>query len=70
MGDNMTTEQEKLIEALFTAGSRFMDAKAAFDRCLAIEGTPALKDLAATYGQALDDAMNAHTNIIQSAVRS
>jgi hypothetical protein len=62
----MTPEQEALIDNLLTAGQRLIAAQAAFDRCLAAEGTPALKDVAGSYQRALNEAMDAHTALVQA----
>lgn len=69
-GDNMTTEQEKLIDALYQKATSFIDAQNVFDRCLAIEGTPALKDIASGYKRRLEEMIEASSRVMQSAVQS
>jgi hypothetical protein len=64
----MTPEQEALIDNLLIAGKRFLDAQTTFDRCLAAEGTPALKDVAGQYQRALNEALDAHSAVVQSSV--
>lgn len=51
--------ETKIIDAVLDAGSRLIALQDAFDRCVELEGTPAIKDLAQGYRDAVGEMFRA-----------
>lgn len=52
-------DSETMVNVLWDAALRFSEAQDRLERALAAEGTPALKDAAGSYFQALTETINA-----------